>query len=128
MNDQPTIREIFDIFQKDPLFQNGYLRFLYQDLNKKRENDSYIYKDGSYLDYHIYKRGNIVRLQRIISKEKGKGNGTRILKIFLSKFKKKKIILKVSTTNTRAILFYAKNGFVYDKTLDKGYFQYVFNN
>jgi|TARA_R110000744_G_scaffold203526_1_gene322416 RimJ/RimL family protein N-acetyltransferase len=118
------IKQIYNIFKEEPIFQNGYLRFLYQDLKTKIDLGHFLFEDDTYLDYHIYKRQPIVRLNRIISKNKNKGNGTRIINQFLSTFLNKKVILKVDKNNIKAIRLYCKTGFKYEKDLPKGYAQY----
>ena len=118
------IKQIYNIFKEEPIFKNGYLRFLYQDLKTKIDLGHFLFEDDTYLDYHIYKRQPIVRLNRIISKNKNKGNGTRIINQFLSTFLNKKVILKVDKNNIKAIRLYCKTGFKYEKDLPNGYAQY----
>ena len=60
------IKEIYEIFKQEPIFQNAYMRFLYQDLKKNIDKETYIYQDGVYLDYLVYKRKPEVKLNRTI--------------------------------------------------------------
>ncbi len=119
------IKEIYQIFKNEPIFQNAYMRFLYQDLRKNIDKGTYIYQDGVYLDYLVYKRKPQVKLNRIISKEKNKGYGFKVINIFLSKFKNKDIVLKVDCNNTKAINFYTRVGFEFNKNLVEPYHQYI---
>ena len=118
------VKEIYDIFKQEPIFQNAYMRFLYQDIKRNIDKGTYIYQDGVYLDYLVYKRKEEVKLNRIISKNKGKGNATKVILQFLSKFKNKDIILKVDKNNIKAINLYIKVGFILEKELDNFYLQY----
>lgn len=119
------IKEIYEIFKQEPIFQNAYMRFLYQDLKRNLDKGTYIYQDGVYLDYLVYKRKEEVKLNRIISKNKNQGNGFKVINIFLSKFKNKDIILKVDSNNTKAIKFYTRLGFLFNKNLVEPYHQYI---
>lgn len=122
------LKQIYNIYKNEPIYQNGYLRFLQQDLQKKIDLGHFFFQDDTYLDYKIYKFRPHVRLNRIISKNKNKGNAIKIITLFLSTFKNKKVIVRVKKDNIKAINLYCKMGFIYEKdlagTFGYGYAQY----
>lgn len=110
--------ELIHIFKKYPeVFPSGYFRFLKNDLNEIFRDQTYIYKNGVFLSWKVYKRktkyflkGDI-KIKHFVNKDKGNGEAKKIFQEFLDEYGHDDIYLFCLQSNECALSFYKKNDF-----------------
>lgn len=100
------------------VFPKGYYRFLKTNLQESLTNGTYIYRDGVLLTFKQYKRackfaltGDYL-LDKMVSVRPGSTHASSVMNEFKGIIGSSRCYLKVLKTNTRAIAFYQRSGFV----------------
>ena len=108
-------REVYELFKNHPVFKNSaYNRYLYQDIKLRVQEKTFLYENGTYIDWRVYKRKpDRIMINRIISKYPQKGFGKKIMERLFQKYPGFEFLIKVHSDNTLAINFYKKVGFKY---------------
>ena len=111
------MEQYIKLFKKYPtIFNGGYFKWLYKELQKHIDNDTIQYEDGVLLTWTKYKRKsqyhkkNDIKINHMINETPGNGKSGQKMKEFISR-QNSTIWLEVKKNNERAIKFYEKEGF-----------------
>jgi ribosomal protein S18 acetylase RimI-like enzyme len=108
-----TLIRLFRLYPD--VFPKGYFRFLKVNLQQIIDRGTYIYRDGVFLGWKVYKRGELkgsVLIEKLVSATPGKGFGRAVMSQFLSAIDKgTPVYVKVACLNKTAINFYQSFGF-----------------
>ena len=119
------LKQIDKYYFKDESWENG--NFLSESKDKFSTSLLFIQNDNlvGYIISSMKKSELYIHKYVITPQKKGKGYGKEMLAHFIKHNKPKSISLKVSITNTNAIIFYIKMGFSFVEKQSKYYLMFL---